>query len=134
MERNLLPRRWSYVFSFTIFLQWTSDRFWFFFMFWVFRIKLNDLKKNDKLQDVNKRFFFLEYDSVFVLNIKDNIMIPFFMFAVKACSAGYFGESWNSSCGHCLNAATCHHIIGTCDEECNPGYQEPYCKDGIIRT
>lgn len=40
------------------FLQWTSDRFWFFFMFWVFRIKLNDLKKNDKLQDVNKRFFF----------------------------------------------------------------------------
>lgn len=56
------------------------------------------------------------------------------MFAVKACSAGYFGESCNNSCGHCSYATTCHHIIGTCDEECNPGYQAPYCKEGIIRT
>lgn len=57
-----------------------------------------------------------------------HMMISFFI----ACSEGYFGENCNSSCGHCLNETACHHINGTCDDECDPGYQAPYCKDGKI--
>lgn len=72
----------------------------------------------------------LKESKTFHNNGKNMLMLIFFFF--KACSAGYFGENCNSSCGHCLNEAACHHINGTCDEECNPGYQEPYCKDGKI--
>lgn len=82
-------------------------------------------------------YFFLNFSPLlkesktFHNNGKDMLRLIYFFF-FKACSAGYFGENCNSSCGHCLNEAACHHINGTCDEECNPGYQAPYCTDGKI--
>lgn len=67
------------------------------------------------------------HNLVFLLDRLHNDCVFF-----KECSAGYFGENCNSSCGHCLNETACNHINGTCDEECEPGYQAPYCIDGKI--
>lgn len=46
------------------------------------------------------------------------------------CKASFYGENCSNSCGHCLNETACHHVNGTCDKECEPGYQTPYCIEG----
>lgn len=48
------------------------------------------------------------------------------------CSDGFYGEECSSSCGHCLNDSACHHVTGTCDQGCEPGYQAPNCTEGIL--
>lgn len=46
------------------------------------------------------------------------------------CIAGYYGEECGSICGYCLDNTTCHHVIGSCNEGCQSGYQEPNCTEG----
>lgn len=46
------------------------------------------------------------------------------------CTAGWYGDRCNHSCGYCLNGAPCFHVSGSCDNECQPGYQVPYCIEG----
>lgn len=46
------------------------------------------------------------------------------------CIEGYYGEECGSICGYCLDNTTCHHVTGSCDKGCQPGYQEPNCTLG----
>lgn len=50
---------------------------------------------------------------------------------LSECTIGYYGEQCNTSCGHCLNNSGCHHVTGACVKGCEPGYQEPTCKEGM---
>lgn len=55
----------------------------------------------------------------------------FICFFFTECNAGYYGKNCNNTCGHCWNETPCHHVNGTCDEECDPGYLAPYCSEGM---
>lgn len=46
------------------------------------------------------------------------------------CTAGWYGDQCNNSCGYCLNGAPCFHVSGSCDHGCQPGYQVPHCTEG----
>lgn len=43
------------------------------------------------------------------------------------CSAGYYGENCNQTCGHCLVNTTCDPNNGTCSTGCSEGYKEGLC-------
>lgn len=46
------------------------------------------------------------------------------------CTASWYGDQCNHSCGYCLNGAPCFHVSGSCDHGCQSGYQVPYCIEG----
>ncbi|XP_046574038.1 scavenger receptor class F member 1-like [Haliotis rubra] len=45
-----------------------------------------------------------------------------------ACSDGRYGQHCQSECGHCKGNLPCNKISGTCDQGCQPGFQEAFCK------
>lgn len=65
-----------------------------------------------------------------------SIFRHFFFFLISdillECRYGYYGERCSNECGHCLNNTACHHVTGTCENGCEPGYKAPNCTDGII--
>ena len=56
----------------------------------------------------------------------------FFFSIVSECGVGYYGEGCTEECSlHCTGLNnTCHHVNGTCDLGCNPGYQGHLCNQG----
>lgn len=42
-----------------------------------------------------------------------------------------YGENCSKSCGNCKNSQQCHHINGSCMNECEKGYQGLKCDKGI---
>lgn len=53
------------------------------------------------------------------------------VFFTIECKAGFYGKNCNTTCGKCLNSTTCHHITGSCDKGCDPGYEGLACKKGM---
>ncbi|XP_046556654.1 uncharacterized protein LOC124265854 [Haliotis rubra] len=45
-----------------------------------------------------------------------------------ACSDGRYGQHCQFECGHCKGNLPCNKISGTCDQGCQPGFQEAFCK------
>ena len=54
------------------------------------------------------------------------------MFAifVLECNYGMFGTNCSEKCGNCLNLDQCHHINGSCLDDCAPGFQGVTCTEG----
>lgn len=48
------------------------------------------------------------------------------------CIAGFHGENCSFTCGKCLNSTACHHITGSCDQGCDPGFEGLTCKKGTL--
>lgn len=57
-----------------------------------------------------------------------NIVDAFFI----ECIAGFHGENCSFTCGKCLNSTACHHITGSCDQGCDPGFEGLTCKKGTL--
>ena len=52
------------------------------------------------------------------------------------CYLGFYGEGCVNNCSeHCLGADnSCHHVTGTCDLGCDPGYLGALCTMGMSQT
>lgn len=54
----------------------------------------------------------------------------FFIFCVKACASGMYGQNCSVPCENCLKLEQCHHINGTCMNGCASGYKGSRCTEG----
>ena len=47
---------------------------------------------------------------------------------VLACGPGFYGLKCSNSCSeHCINPSTCNHVTGSCNGECQDGWQDENC-------
>jgi hypothetical protein len=46
------------------------------------------------------------------------------------CSDNQYGPGCNQTCGKCREDKQCHHINGSCNDGCKPGYLGTKCDEG----
>lgn len=51
-------------------------------------------------------------------------------FHFVVCSINKYGPDCNHTCGQCLDNLPCHHINGTRQGGCAPGFKGKNCKTG----
>ena len=61
-------------------------------------------------------------------------LLVFFSLFSPECDSGHYGERCSKPCNeHCageINNSSCHHVDGSCDLGCDPGYQVDWCTRG----
>ncbi|PVD24662.1 hypothetical protein C0Q70_15147 [Pomacea canaliculata] len=56
-------------------------------------------------------------------------MLDYFKKVPKKCQLGWYGNSCQDSCGHCVGGnTTCDKVSGSCPS-CDGAFQPPLCKD-----
>ena len=72
--------------------------------------------------------------SLFIMSITHHCTIKSEYFPLPPeCPTGSYGDECKESCsGHCAgpDSLACNHVDGSCDGDCQPGYQGKKCDQG----
>lgn len=84
-----------------------------------------------------QHFFFLLQPKILILKALHYITLIYKLHyivfnCITVCQNNTFGSGCSENCGHCLRGLQCHHVTGSCNFGCAPGYYGSQCKTGNV--